>query len=166
MKFKVGFSKSTIKFPLFSWLIQLFEWSKFSHTYIEFRLDCVDRTLIFQSSKGMVNIMDKDVFLQENEIVSEFEIDVPLNVYEDMINELTSNAGVKYASKQNVGIVLVRIANLFGKTMKNPWRCGYNCSELVFTHVIKHIYPTETRDPDLVTPKEVHNILKTHKINN
>lgn len=145
---------------LFSWAIRLYEGTEFSHTYLEFDTKRIfNDDTIFQSSKGMVNYMSKSVFLTENAVVNEFEFELPEEIYRDMRIELHANAGLKYALMQNVGVIITDIAKFFGKEMKNPWKKGYNCSELVYKHVIKYLYPEEKRDPDLITPKEVFELL-------
>lgn len=160
-QFKIGFSKSSLKAPILSWLIRLYENTPFSHTYLEFDTKKIfEDDTIFQSSKGMVNYMSKKFFLSENDIVEEFEFEIPLEVYMEMRVELHASAGIKYAFMQNIGILYTDFMRLFGKRVKNPWKKGYNCSELVYKHVIRYLYPDFKYDPETVTPKDVYNMLK------
>lgn len=160
-KFKIGFSKSKVKFPIFSWLIRLYQNTEFSHTYVELDTKHVfEDDTIFQSSKGMVNYMSKLFFLTENIVTDEFEFELPDEVYRKMRVELHRYAGLKYAFMQNLGIVYTDIMRILGKRVSNPWRKGYNCSELIYKHVIKYLYPEYKYDPETITPKDVYNMLK------
>lgn len=161
-KFKIGFSKSSINLPLFSWAVRFYQNTNFSHTYLEFDTKSIfNDDTIFQSSKAMVNYMSKSFFLTENTITDEFEVEMPDELYMKMRSELHANAGVKYAFLQNIGIIYTDFMRLFGKRVKNPWKKGYNCSELVYKYVIKYLYPEYTLDPETITPKDVYEIMKS-----
>ena len=164
MKLKIGFSKSTLSMPIFSWIIRIYQWTKFSHTYIIFdTTKYLNDSTVFQSSKGMVNAMSYSFFKGENKPLDEFEFEVSDEVYKTILNELHANMGVKYGMMQNLGILYVDIMRLFGKKVSNPWKKGYNCSELVYMHVLSHIYADLNEDPNLITPKDVYNIVKSRK---
>jgi hypothetical protein len=166
----VGFSKSKKRFAIGSWLIRLYQLTKFSHTYI--RLPVGDRwpsDKIIQASDGLVNHMSFTQFEKRAEIIEEFEIEVTDEEYHNLTrNYLHELAGARYGFKQNIGIVFVHIAKLLGyKNCKNPWPQGFNCSEFV-VHCLKSKLPKYFGhlDPDTVTPKEVFLALVKRKEDN
>lgn len=157
--FRIGFSKSTLKLGFFSWLIQWYEKTPFSHTFVEYNtVHHLGSDTIYQSSRGMVNNMSKDVFLEENEITHVFTVTCGDEIYKEMRNGLHSVTGKHYGFMQNIGII---ISDIF--KIKNPFKKGYNCSELVYEKVLKKLFPELEYNKDNVTPKMVYLILKENK---
>lgn len=173
-KIVVGFSKSKKKFPIGSWIIQLYQNTKFSHTYIRLLTKPkFPSDKILHASEGLVQNMSGTMFDKKHKIINEFEIMVPdvivkdaitkddLPLYQVLINILHETAGDDYSFMQNVGILYVDLMRwLFKKRVKNPWSKGWNCSEFVAL-ILKQIYPKQfkTLDINTITPKELHDIL-------
>ena len=154
-----------VKLPIFSWLIMLYQWTRFSHTYVVFQTsNILNDDTVFQSSKGMVNAMSYTVFKKENFPIDEYIFEISTDTYNTILNELHGTMGTKYGTMQNVGILYVDFMKLFGKRVRNPWKKGYNCSELVYIHVLRHLYPDLDEDPDLITPEDVYNIVKSRQL--
>jgi len=76
--------------------------------------------------------------------------------------ECFKEAGKKYAFMQNLGIVIVNIMSFFNIKMKNPWKEGRNCSELLYLHIFKKLHPELEYDPDLVRPDHIEYILEKY----
>lgn len=154
--FRIGFSKSTIAFPIGSWAIRLYQGTEYSHVFVIFdTVKHLGSDTVYQSSRGMVNNMSLDVFLEENDITDMYRIEVPDNVYVAIRNGLHSETGRHYGTMQNLGIVL---SDVFG--VKNPWKKGYNCSELVYEKVLLPLDSSLSLNKNEVTPKDVFNILQ------
>ena len=81
-------------------------------------------------------------------------------MYLTIRNECHEEAGAPYGVMQNVGIVLVDILNVFGVKVKNPWKTGRNCSELLYLHVFKHLGDYDL-DADLVKPHDIESLITT-----
>ena len=157
--FRIGFSKSTLKFAIASWLIRWYEKTPFSHTFVEYNTAShLGSDTIYQSSRGMVNNMSKTVFLEENEITHIFTIVCDDETYKEMRNGLHSVTGKHYGFWQNFGII---ISDIF--KIKNPFKKGYNCSELVYEKVLKKLFPELEYNKDNVTPRMVYEILRENK---
>ena len=163
-EFIVGFSRSTKKLRIFSWIIRLYQgMTEYSHVFI--KLKVVPRfpsNKILHAAEGQISHYSETAFLKRNEITDEFTINVCAETY----NELKGNmfhelAGEPYSILQNVGIALTKLMRYMGfKNFKNPWTTGWNCSEyvvkilqLIFVEEFDHL------DPNLVTPKELYKIL-------
>lgn len=61
---------------------------------------------------------------------------------------------------QNIGIVLVDICRLFGYKIKNPWKKGRNCSEIIYEVILKELHPELSYNPQLIKPHHVSRILE------
>lgn len=159
-KFTVGFSKSKKKFAIGSWLIRLYQWTKFSHTYIRRKSDIYTSDIMMHASEGLVQHMSGVQFDKKHEVVAEFDIEISDEKWKQLRALMHYYSGDNYSIMQNVGIMLVDFMRLFDVRIKNPWHKGWNCSEFVMT-VLQQIYPAEfsSYDPNTVTPKEVYRIL-------
>lgn len=160
-KLKIHFTKNS-KNKIFSRLIRWYEGTDFSHCAIEFDLPKLDMSVIYHSSaKSGVNFCSKKLFLRENTIVDTFELSIEDNIYKLIMKQLILNCGKRYAFTQNLGILLVNCLKKLGVTSKNPFIQSYNCSELVYTHVISNVYGGRFHfDSQLVTPKNIYSMLK------
>lgn len=157
----IGFSTPKSWMP-YSWLIQTAYGTPFSHVYVRFRSDKFDRDLIYQASKSIVNFMGMDVFLGHNQIVEEYEVDISEEKFNEMIAFAIDTAGKPYGVLQAVGMGLVRIAEIFGKTIKNPFKDGgatYVCSEMGAYVLANFDSITLPKDADDMTPKDVRDCL-------
>lgn len=167
-KIIIGFSKSKKILPIGSWLIRLYQWTKFSHVYIRIPMEAYPSDLIVHASEGLVQHMSKTVFDKKHEIVNEFSLTVSDEKWDQVDKNLLHEiAGEKYSIMQNLGIFLVHILRLIGIRATNPWKSGWNCSEYV-ARVISMVLITELDQirPNLVTPKDVFIILnKLEKTN-
>lgn len=158
-KLKIVFTRSKKMVPLFGWAVQLWTWKPFSHVALEVELSWLDRPMYFQASEGSVNYEYADHFDKKHEIVSTYELYVPEELYKQMSKKRLEHAGEQYGILQNVGIVITDVAKLLGIDMDNPWKKGKNCSELLYTVVLKPMYPTLDYDPQKIKPHHIEDIL-------
>lgn len=166
-----GFSRPSNLFPppLFAWLIMLFDWSNFSHSYIRFHSDAYDRDLVYQASGLKVNFIGWTMFQSEEVIVHEFQIPISTETKMKIVQYAIDNVGTPYALGAALGIVLVKITALFGKKIKNPIsQKGYWCSEVAA--IVLGDYMDAPITPDqarTMTPTDVCNfLLKTSSAQN
>ena len=159
---KIGFSKSKKKFAIMSWLIRLYQCTKFSHVYIRIATPFLGSDTITHASEGKILRMSEYQFDKRHETVEEIEIQIDDENFKKMILELHKASGDDYGMMQNVGIVIVDMLNFFNIKIKNPWQQGWNCSEFVCImlqksnpEIVKNI------DPQTVTPKQIYKLLKS-----
>lgn len=162
-KIVIGFSKSTKRFPIFSWLIRGYQGgTKYSHVYMKMLVTPRFKSnRIIHAAEGQVSIYSETAFLTRNAIVEEFTIEVTMNKYREIVEDIFhEKAGESYSIWQNLGIAIVRFINWIGFKATNPWKSGWNCSEYVLV-ALREIYPDRYNhiDQNLVTPKDIHNIL-------
>lgn len=162
---KIHFSKNK-EGKILSKAIMWYENATYSHCAIEFYLNSINKEVMYHSSLVGVNFSSKDLFLKHNEIVETYGLEVPIEIYRKIMSSLIDNCGKEYAIMQNFGIVIVEVLAKLGKNINNPWKDGYNCSELVYEHVIKNIYEEDFKiNRNLIKPSQVKQILDNKKEN-
>lgn len=126
----IGFSRPK-KFKLFAWLIMKAYGIDYDHAYIKFYSESLDRDIIYQASKFMINFMGTKVFNDENIVTEEFKIPISKENYMALMQFAIDNAGKPYSIKEAFGLGIVRLYKLFGKNIDNPFREGPSvCSTL------------------------------------
>lgn len=160
-KLKIHLTKNS-KGAIFSEAIRWYQGTDFSHCAIEFRLNKLGEDVIYHSSiSSGVNFYSKELFLQKNTVTNTYELEINDDCYNAIMKQLIKNCGKEYAILQNIGIVIVDIMHRMGIKVSNPWKRGYNCSELVYIEVLSVIYPEESKtyDPETIRPDHVKEIL-------
>lgn len=157
MKIMIGFSKHKGFAPM-SNLIRMYMGTPFSHTYLKLKLDCFDKPSVFHAvGKGLI-LLSYDTFLEHNQVVAEFELDISDDLFKEICNTFHNKASSSYGYLQNLGIIL---ADKF-KLNKNPLNDGINCSEWI-SYCLEEVYPNDwnesKQDFNLITPKQVYNYL-------
>ena len=164
-KIIIGFSKSKKKMPIASWAIRAYQCTSFSHVYIRVAAKKAGRSdHILHASEGVVQHMSGTQFDKKHAVVEEFEIQLTKPQLMDLKTKMHELAGANYSIMQNIGIIWVHFLRVFGIRTKNPWKDGWNCSEYV-AYILSSLYRQfQGLDYNMVTPKDLYNILKTNKI--
>ena len=155
---EIVFTRSKKFLPFFSWGIRLWTWKPYSHVAraVEIR-DWGKR--FYQASEGKVNYEFEKFFYAKHHVVKKFIIKVPPEMDRQIKHECYKQAGNSYSLMQNVGIILVDIAEKLGLKLKNPWKKGVNCSEILYVNVFKQLFPDLDYDPDTIKPHHIEEIL-------
>jgi gamma-glutamylcysteine synthetase len=157
-KLEIVFTKSKKKFPIGSWLIRL--WTEKSYSHVARKLTLYgDIEMFYQSSDGKVNYEVKEIFNKKHKIIKSYILEIEDELYKNISKACVSEAGKPYGTLQNIGIVLVDICKFFGFNMKNPWKNGRNCSELLYLNVFKISCPELDYDPETIKPHNIEEIL-------
>jgi hypothetical protein len=149
----IGFSKSKKFMPIGSWLIRLYDQTPYSHVYIKFRSQTIDRTLIYEAVGSGIRFIGAAIWDKHAEEVASFDIEIAQCNYVTLLQYCVDNAGTEYGYMQNLGVPLSKLFNL--KT--NPFQTGKNCSEVVAEILSREGY--ESLNLNLVTPKDIFNML-------
>ncbi len=139
-------------------LIRWWMGTSFSHTYLYFKIEGFRDETVFQAVGSGLELISLNKFLSENKVIAEFQMTIPDDVYNDILNKCHQAAGDDYAFWQNVGDVLAQIFHL----KKNPFTKGHNCSEWIAECIIV-IDPeafSEFEDLNLVRPNHVFDYLE------
>lgn len=156
---EIVFTKSKVKMPIFSWAIMLWTGKPYSHVARKLKTPWAKKSSYFQANEGKVNYEYEDWFLKEHKIIKSYTINVPDAVHDAMGKRSWQLAGQNYGLLQNIGIVLVDIAKIFNVKIKNPWKKGVNCSELMYRTIFQPMFPDLEYDPETIKPHEIEDII-------
>ena len=156
----IGFSRPKGRFfPIGSWLIRLHQRTAYSHTYIRFYSETLNRVLVYESvGTGGVRFIGFNLWSEKAKEVASFTMKVKRCNSTSMLQDFVDEAGMSYGFMQNVGILL---GNIFG-WKHNPWRKGKNCSEIVAAFLQREGFIIN-KELDLMTPKDIFNVLQGQK---
>jgi uncharacterized protein YycO len=152
----IGFSKSKKKFAVGSWLIRWYMETPYSHVYVKFHSESLNRTLIYEAVGSGVRFVGMSKWSSHAEEVATFDIQVSDDKYLELIRYCIDNAGVEYGFMQNIGIVL---SGLF-KEKFNRFNKGMNCSETSY-NIGELAGLNLQKDKNLITPKDLYDKLST-----
>lgn len=159
----IGFSKP-FKFKPFAELIKFVFGTPYDHVFIRFESNFFSRSLIYQASRLMVNFMGLATFSKENLIIKEFRICLTDEEMQNLIKFAIDNAGKDYGMMEALGLGLVRVFELCGQTIKNPFGAGtqnYVCSVLA-AYVLQEFTSVKlVKDFQDMSPKDVWDFLES-----
>ncbi len=129
MKLTVGFSKPTAWFVPGSWAIRLAENSPFSHAFIRWHSNSLNRDMVYQASHGLVHFMSGEKFDKKNKTMVAYEFELDGVQALSVIQKCVDFAGSKYGKLELIGMAFERLTGI-----RSPFRDGnktFVCSELV-----------------------------------
>lgn len=154
-KIIVGFSRPK-KWNILSYLIMKFQRTNYSHVYVKFRSESLNRDLIYQASGLQVNFVGSSLFYEHHIVVGEFELEISAEIYKKTLQFSVDKAGSPYSMKQLFNILLYTFT---GKSILKDGRNAYICSELVGEILSDNFKIVIDKDLDIVTPKDIYKIL-------
>lgn len=158
MKITIGFSKPLNNpLPLFSWAIKSVYNIPYSHTYLKFYSDSLDRDIIYESVGPGVRFIGLKLWSKYAETIKEFDLEITNEQYIELMQFCVDNAGIKYGIKQVLGIY---IAKLF-RMKKNVFKNGTDmevCSEIL-GRILQQLGYEFNKDLDLLSPKDIYQAL-------
>lgn len=155
---RVGFSKPKSKLAIGSFLIRVAENCDFSHAFLRWTSNSIDRDLVYQASRGMVHFVSGAKFDTLAETVRMYEIELTDQQFSEITTKCIDLAGTKYGFFQLVGMGLERLTGV-----KNPFRDGDKtlvCSELV-GEVLRQLYNMDL-DLEYAGPKELEYLISKY----
>lgn len=159
----IGFSKPK-KFKPFAWLIMAGYGTSFDHVYVKLHSTAYNIDIIYQASRTMVNFMGTRIFNRDNDVVDEFEVHITDENKSALMKFCIENAGISYGIKEALGLAIIRIAELFGKKINNPFTdsgATYVCSELAWYILVNFAGVTGDKSYENMSPKDVYQYFKS-----
>lgn len=156
------FTKSSLKLPVFSWIIRVIWNTEYSHTAMSFYSTKYDKELIYHASGTGLNFMSKSIFLSKNIIVYKKDIEVTQEVYDAIMSKSIDLAGSEYGIVQAIGLGISHLLSKVGIIINGIFSDGRNkwiCSEWS-ADSLSMIFPHYKPDLDTVTPKDVYDFVK------
>jgi hypothetical protein len=157
----VGFSKARSKWKFFSTLIRWIEGTTFSHVFIRWNSQYLERDVIYQASGSAVNFQEGKRFDSINETVYKFDILLSDSTRKKVVQFAMDQAGSPYSLKQLLGLLIAKVSKLLGFKPLNPLKDGrssYICCELV-AEILAELGHKMPQDLDDITPKDVFEFL-------
>lgn len=151
-------------FPIFSWLIKLFEWwFDASHVQLFWNSSKYGQPLIYEASGMILHFVGEEYLKEDHWKISHvFNVTVPIDVYHETVKWCLKNAGLKYDLKAVIGFLWVKINKLFGRNIKNPLGKGEHeqfCSEML-VYILRHVWGMDYKgDANIAGPKAVFKYL-------
>lgn len=155
----IVFTKSKKKFPIGSWIIRW--WTKKPYSHVARGIKVRNWAyLYYQANEGEVNYEVKKEFDKKHEIIKKYQLLVPDHLDEAIKKACIEDSGKPYGVMQNIGIFIVDIVYwITGKTIRNPWRSGRNCSETIYENVFLPMYPKLTYNKETIKPHQIEEII-------
>ncbi len=159
----VGFSRPK-KWAAFAWLIMALYGTPYDHVYIKFHSNSLNREIIYQASKMLINFMGVSVFESDNIVYREFKVDISSENKKSLMQFAVDNAGKPYSVKEALGLGVVQILSFFGKKIKNPFKSGtdsYVCSVIgayILENYTNNDVPGDFQD---ASPKSLYEFLSS-----
>ena len=157
MKLTFGFSRSKSCQPL-SLAIRLVEKRDYSHVYVKYQDEFTKDIMIFQASHGEVNLVSEELFLQNSEVIEEYEMSVTAEVYLAIRKEMNKLLGVKYAFLQLLNITLQKLFKSKDIRLFENGDEQFICSELGYK-ILKMAYPEVVAHQDSLTPSDFNKVI-------
>jgi hypothetical protein len=157
----IGFSTSINHiFPIYSWLIKLIYNTRYSHTYMKFHSDSLNRDIIYESVGVGVRFVGFKYWQKHSKVIREFDLQISDEQYRNLMVHCVDQAGIKYGRLQVVGILISKILGL----RVNPFRNGDSekvCSEEMGKVVSMTTGYIFEKGWDLLTPPDIYKALNS-----
>jgi uncharacterized protein YycO len=155
-KITIGFSKSKNKFALGSLLIRAYMGTPYSHVYLQFYSESLNRVLIYEAVGSGVRFIGSSAWSEHAVEIKSHTITTNKSNQVTLLQYCVDHAGTEYGFMQNLGVPLASIFNL----KKNPFRKGKNCSEAIGEFLKSEGYEIK-KDVNLLTPLDIDKILES-----
>lgn len=157
-KFTVCFTRPKGPWAIGARLIMKVLGSTWSHAAIELVDPATKLPLIFQATGAAVNFYYLDKFLEHNEFVHKFEVQVTPLEYIDLWGYSLQRLGSDYSYKELLNIFTQRVFRI--KSWFKDDEKSYICSELV-ARVLRKLGQSMPEDLDSMDPKTLFDILNS-----
>lgn len=158
----IGFSRSSDFLPIFSWLIMLSIQTPYSHVYLKYKDEELNKYVYYQASYDLVNSMDSTTFLSQEKVIKEFNFQISDKSFKSIQEFMLSNAGKPYSVLEICGLALMISLSFFDINIQNPFKeagKGWICDQLIaalLNECENIILPCNINN---LTPKDVYNIV-------
>jgi len=161
-KIILGFSRP--KNPtMFSKAIMWADGTEYSHVYVKWSWDKIERDIIYQASKFAVNFESNVTFDTHAIAVEEYEIEIDDETYKEVMQFCMDNSNKPYGMKEILGFFWMKINEKLGRTIHNPFPGNgdsYICSKIgaAILQIIKKCLLKEALDD--IDPYDLNSIVR------
>ena len=162
-----GFSKPR-KFAIFSLIIRLIEKRPYSHVYLKWTSEWLERDIIYQAKSTMVHFIGGKLFRKSSCPIIEYSFDITDERKNELIKWCMDNAGLSYGMLHILGMGYVRFWEFLGiKNIPNPFSDDddeptHVCSKLAAIALVDILKAADLSREELNTagPSKIEKILK------
>ena len=156
----IGFSRpKNVTLPVFSWAIRAVYRTPYSHSYLRFTSQSLNRCLIYEAVGKGLRFIGLNLWNTHAECLKEFKLEVTDDQYTALLQYCVDNAGLEYGMVQSFGIFIGELARSVGiDVRKNLLDESANhkiCSEVV-AEVLISLGVNFSKDLNLITPKDIY----------
>jgi len=130
MIISIGFSTPK-KTKISSALIKFWTGKPYSHVFITWKSEKLNRTLVYHASSGSVHFLSIDSFKKNNNILSMYNLNIDNEQYLHLVRKCIDLAGERYGYLELLKIVINDVCALINIDCKMINNRGYICSELL-----------------------------------
>ncbi len=154
MKIIIGFSSPiNHPFPVLAWAIKAIYQTPYSHCYLKFHSDGIDRDIVYEAVGLGVRFIGVKRWAEHAEVIREFEIEITKEQYCELMRFCVDHAGAEYGKGQIVGIYAAKLFRMRENVFKNDDDMQV-CSEII-GRIMEQLGYEFDKDLDLLTPKDI-----------
>ena len=131
----IGFSVSTLRFPILGWLIMAMQKWRYSHSFVMVFVPEFKHWYIIDATAYGVRVREMETFLTENKIVKKYAVKSDDSKSKLMLQWGLHKSGLKYPKIEVFGnLIQLLFYKISKKVIKNPFGQGPDkprCNELV-----------------------------------
>lgn len=155
----IGFSKPKNKlFPIFSWLIRLYERTPYSHCYLRWETSYGPK-ICYHAAHTSLHFLSQRQFDKEIKVVEEFTITIPESRYGRVVKYCLETCGQSYGLREVFGIAISEGLGIKWNILKTGEKEQF-CAELVYRVLGLITDDKLTKDADMVKLSYVYNLVK------
>ena len=158
----IGFSRPK-KANILSSTIMWFDNTDYSHVFMSFKSESLNRTLIYQANRYGVYFEGLKIFTDNNIVVKSYDIEISDESHTKLLQKCVDMSGLHYGFLQILGLGIERTLGLIGIKTKNPIQDkNYICSELIATLMKECLNIDVPEDYNEVSPHDLDVLLEAH----
>jgi hypothetical protein len=157
----VGFS-SPIEKKIGAESIKFYLGTDYSHVYVKFKSESLNRTMIYHAAHGMVHFIEEANFLKTNKVIKEYTLEISDELLIKLKQRCIDLAGIEYGFDELPKIVINDICINLNIKYKVVDSKGYICSELVADILEETLEVKFNKPKNLITPKDIDTYLEKH----
>ncbi len=158
----IGFSRPK-KINLFSRAIMWADKTAYSHVYVKWKWNSIERDIIYQASKLAVNFESDVTFNSHAVVVEEYEVTLSDECHKTVMQFCMDNSNKPYGIKEILGFAWVKLCAKMGKKVRNPFPTNgnsYVCSKIGMEILQVAKIVDVNLDSDDIDPLDLNNIIQ------
>jgi hypothetical protein len=162
-RFIIGFSTNLHATAVMAAVIRSVEGTKYSHTYLKFWSETLQRYLIYHAAGNKVSFTNEKRFAEHSTIIEEYEIKINATDKAALLQFCVDIVDTPYGRMQLIGMGIARIAAKLGWHIKTPFKDGPKtqvCSELVGRALALLGVQIDARRLEIDGPKFINEIVR------